>query len=433
MAATPPLVEVLASARRQLAEGRPAAALQGLLAHEAELAGVPEFDYQLGLAALEAGDDRAALHALERVILQLPNHAGAWIDLAIAHIRLREYATAETLLAHVEDNFSPPADLLQHIQAARSQSRQARLAEGWHGEFTVQRGRVGNVNAGISTSGITLTPQGSAPVFLEIDPSRRPQADHASQWRGLLQRTVEHDAGSRSEWVGLMRGRQYDSAGDYDTRDIGLAYAYTRPLHRAPQDGALLAVLGGGLQHLQLGGRTLANIATVQLGLRQPLGRCSLALRLENEQRRFLADGYYDAGINWLGGGLLCAGEAGAFSLGLRGGLDKPESGRPGGATRRDEINLDYFLPLAGPLALEGLIYYGRAADREGYSPLLDNHRVRRIDRSVWRATLSWTLPWAPAGRWALQAGIERSREDANLSLFDVSDRQLFVGMRYRF
>ncbi len=44
-----------------------------------------EYDYLVGVAALEAGLNNEAILALERSVLMQPNFAGAWLDLSIAY------------------------------------------------------------------------------------------------------------------------------------------------------------------------------------------------------------------------------------------------------------------------------------------------------------------------------------------------------------
>ena len=68
----------LAAAERLIREGRAAEALRRLVADEEAHAGEPDFDYLLGLAALEADDPALATLALERVLAQVvsePQHA----------------------------------------------------------------------------------------------------------------------------------------------------------------------------------------------------------------------------------------------------------------------------------------------------------------------------------------------------------------------
>ena len=76
---------VLDSARRLLAAGNPKQAFQELSVAQDRMSGMPEFDYLLGVAALDSGKIEDAIIAFERVLAVVPNHAGAQMDLARAY------------------------------------------------------------------------------------------------------------------------------------------------------------------------------------------------------------------------------------------------------------------------------------------------------------------------------------------------------------
>src|SRR4051812_6031670 len=61
-------------ARRLIAERNHQAAYKLLLPQEGTRAGDPEFDYLLGISALDSGDLERAVFALERVLAVQPNN-----------------------------------------------------------------------------------------------------------------------------------------------------------------------------------------------------------------------------------------------------------------------------------------------------------------------------------------------------------------------
>ena len=75
---------VLDSARRSLASGNAKQAYTELSAVQDKMTGMPEFDYLLGVAALDSGKIEDAIIAFERVLALVPNHAGAQMVLARA-------------------------------------------------------------------------------------------------------------------------------------------------------------------------------------------------------------------------------------------------------------------------------------------------------------------------------------------------------------
>ena len=98
----------LDSALSLIKQGRAAEALSLLEPDEIERAGDPQFDYLLGLAALESGQPAKATIIFERVLAVDPNFLGARLDMARAYFALgaRDDAKAEfnSLLAE-----NPPA------------------------------------------------------------------------------------------------------------------------------------------------------------------------------------------------------------------------------------------------------------------------------------------------------------------------------------
>src|SRR3546814_19492098 len=71
--------------------------------------GDPEFDYQLGMAALDAGRYGEAVIALQRVLAVQPNNAPARAELARASALHRDIDTPRAAFPPVLTDPSPPA------------------------------------------------------------------------------------------------------------------------------------------------------------------------------------------------------------------------------------------------------------------------------------------------------------------------------------
>lgn len=80
----------LTEAKKLLDQGKAKSAYAKLAPYEFAQAGNVEYDYLLGVAALEAGYPDKATLILERVVAQQPNHAGARLDLARAWLAMGE-------------------------------------------------------------------------------------------------------------------------------------------------------------------------------------------------------------------------------------------------------------------------------------------------------------------------------------------------------
>ncbi|RPH60942.1 MAG: hypothetical protein EHM83_13735, partial [Burkholderiales bacterium] len=89
-----PLSRLLAEARRLIATGQADSAFGALDARVADYAGDPEFDYLLGLSALDSGRPGQAVMALERVLMVRPDFLQARAEIARAYFAIRERENA---------------------------------------------------------------------------------------------------------------------------------------------------------------------------------------------------------------------------------------------------------------------------------------------------------------------------------------------------
>jgi len=81
---------------------------------ESKYSGMPEYDYLLGVAALDSGRLEEAIIAFERVLALIPNHAGAQMDLARAYYASGSFDLAEAAFVKLR-TANPPAPALEAI------------------------------------------------------------------------------------------------------------------------------------------------------------------------------------------------------------------------------------------------------------------------------------------------------------------------------
>lgn len=86
---------VLVEAQRLIQAKKAKSAFSMLEPLQSERAGNPEYDYLLGLAALDSGDPTVAVFALERVLAVNPNHVQARAEIARAYYLLGETQVAK--------------------------------------------------------------------------------------------------------------------------------------------------------------------------------------------------------------------------------------------------------------------------------------------------------------------------------------------------
>jgi len=146
-AAAQTLAPDLARAQSLLREGRGADAYTLLEKHEAQAAGEAEFDYWLGISALEAGKPDKATIALERALIVNPDYVGARLDLARAYFALGDFDRARLEFKTVLEQDPPPAArrTIDRYLAEMEAQRYARLRR-WTAYIEAALGHDTNVN-----------------------------------------------------------------------------------------------------------------------------------------------------------------------------------------------------------------------------------------------------------------------------------------------
>jgi tetratricopeptide (TPR) repeat protein len=151
--ATPP---DLLQAETLIRDGKAEEAWKLLSPHEFEFAGREDYDYWLGVAALESGRaDRATL-VFERVLAVNPDHAAARLDMARAYFALGDFQRARGEFEQVSRLEDTPAAARRTIDSylaaieARSAKRGTRLT----GYLEAAVGRDTNLNSATSGNAI---------------------------------------------------------------------------------------------------------------------------------------------------------------------------------------------------------------------------------------------------------------------------------------
>lgn len=159
----------LVLARELMDRKDPKAAFELLEPLERERAGEPDFDYLLGIAALDSGQATRAVFALERVLAVNPNHAQARAEIARAYFVLGERRAAKQEFESVQQQAIPEEaratiqKFLSAIEAAGAGDRPA-----LSGFLELGGGYDSNVNAGPGGSSVAVPAFGGQ--ILTLDP-----------------------------------------------------------------------------------------------------------------------------------------------------------------------------------------------------------------------------------------------------------------------
>jgi hypothetical protein len=156
--ATPAFADaVLDQASQLLASHQARAAHALLLPLEDERGGQPDYDYLLGLSALESGDPVDAAFAFERCLAVEPRNGPCRVQMARTHLALGEQGNAQHELGIIKQN-SPPPDVAQlvsrYLGDLDTSSRQRRRSLG--GYVAVGGGYDTNANLATNQAHIAI-------------------------------------------------------------------------------------------------------------------------------------------------------------------------------------------------------------------------------------------------------------------------------------
>jgi tetratricopeptide (TPR) repeat protein len=160
-------------ARALLQNGKANEAYSQLAPLEYEHAGELEYDYLLGLAALDSGKPDKATLAFERVLAVNPNHAGARLDMARAYYALGNNVQAKTELEAALSQNPPPAaraTIHKYLAAIEESGRSKTeftgyLATGFGHDNNITGVTTDFAPAALATYGIAYLPTGNALTY----------------------------------------------------------------------------------------------------------------------------------------------------------------------------------------------------------------------------------------------------------------------------
>jgi outer membrane protein len=209
--------EVLNLAQQQLAAGNPKQAYMMLIAEQDKFGGDPEFDYLLGVAALDSGKVDDAIIAFERVLAKSPKNAGAQLDLGRAYFTAGSFDLAEATFLVLRRSNPPPNAMLainRYLEAIKARKQKtARSIMAW-----------GETSLGYDTNLTGVPNDFSAAVassfnLIGIDPTGNSIKRKAPYLGAAIGADIEQPL-SRN-WsallTGELRGRAYRKESDFNS------------------------------------------------------------------------------------------------------------------------------------------------------------------------------------------------------------------------
>ena len=207
--------EAIERARRLLAAGDAKQAYTELAAVRDKLTGMPEFDYLLGVAALDSGQIEEAIIAFERVLALMPNHAGAQMDLARAYYAAGSYDLAEAAFVKLRASNPPPAAqqaIARYLDTIEGRKRQTE--PGWSAYGELGLGYDSNIT-GVPSNFFSASQQA---IGIGFDPTGNSVKRSAAFLQGAI--GAEYHYPLARGWTlfggGELRGRTYPEESDFN-------------------------------------------------------------------------------------------------------------------------------------------------------------------------------------------------------------------------
>ncbi|GAB4448042.1 MAG: hypothetical protein OHK0026_14260 [Rhodocyclaceae bacterium] len=412
-------------AQELIRSGRAQEAWRLLSPMEFERAGQADFDYVLGLAALESGQAGRATLIFERVLAVDPNHAAARLDMARAYYRLGDFDRARTEFETVL-RLNPPAaaraTIERHLADIERRVAPARLrARGW---LEGGIGHDSNVPSGPSVGSFSTALFPGTPFALS--PASREASDRYAAIGGGGE--FSYALAGSAELIGALdlRSRLHARLDSFDSLSSDARLGIQAG---AGKDRFRLSVAHGGYD---LDNRRYRRTqALAGEWIRAFDARTRLSAFVQDVRSRYLQDATRsESGNAALAGlGVQHAFEA-ARPLALSAGLYA-------GAESATETRADGDKSVAG---LRLAVQYGLRADidllaaaalhRSRYSVtnvLFDTRRRESLGE------LSFGLAWRMSPNWSLRPQLTYLRNDSNIVIYDYDRYDLSLTLRRDF
>lgn len=384
---------------------------------QAQTAQLPQELYLDAMQSIAEGRQNDASEALRRMIGKEPQHAGAWLDLALMQCELGHTEEAERLFRVIEERFAPPPVIIEVISR-----RRALGCIGWKApsqfSMSLGRGRDNNLNQGASNPTFAIG-SGDYRVDLQLLPEYLPQRDQYTLLSLDYSRAI-----SANGVVGFaqFQAQQNDTLSRYNTTSlIGGADVPWRWGSWNMRSTGSLALFGLDGQLYQVQSR-------LQTQMAQPISsRIQLGLAASITHAAYQTQREFDSGTWELRGQLAYRNNWALTQASLSYLSDHALGQRPGGDRQGWLARLNGRAQLGDKFFGELGWSRQRWQSETRYSPgVIDTTRIQQTQ--IWRSALTYQL--APAQSLILEWRAVRNTE--NISIFQYNGRQIKLSWQWQ-
>ncbi len=383
--------------------------------------GKPQQDLYLdAMRALSEGRPNDASNTLTQMLEQEPQHAGAWLDLAIIQCQLGYTEEAERLFQAIESRFAPPPGIMEVIHSHRAKGCKKPSSDSFF--IMLGRGNDSNVNQGASNPNFSIG-SGSSQIDLVLLPAYLPQQNQYT----FLSTNYARNLNAAGD-VGYVqfRARQNDSLTQYDT--TSLLFGLEHPWRWGGWSGRS----GGSVGLLTLGNQLYQKQTQVQTRLFPSLSF------LPSEKMQFSVLGSlahvtyarlsnFDSNTLELSGQLAYQGDKNYAVANVGTLFDRGEVGRPGGNRRGWFVSLQNQMKINEKLRAEFGWTQQNWFSQFAYSPGLIDQK-RHQNSQLLRAALIIPLQ----AKHSLQIEWKEVRNHENISILQYNSRLLQVSWQWQ-
>ncbi|MDO4794498.1 MAG: hypothetical protein Q4A28_00955 [Brachymonas sp.] len=389
------------------------------LAREAQCSKNADYQLLLGQVLNALQRHTEAAERLELALLLRPQHAESRFEFFLALQGMGDTLAAQSLLQELDSQPDLPAPIrLALAQATASPAPSAPLAmqqTGWQKQISLTLGHDNNLLASPVRSQFELTlPGGRVPVTL----IEGPRAGMFWRLSGHVRFQSPGPAPGRM-WYGALSGSLHQTPGEKRA-----SYAVARGLvenasiqSHGPFAQAYVTAAFNNKGHFyrELGGAIGWDMDLAALG-------CRLRLGAEGALQQFPSGSNVNSHYQGLQARSLCAN----WRVEARAGQDSPSHAahRAGGKQQQTALAVSHWLQ-RGRNRWQLDYEYEHTRDQNGYSPLLENKRKRRVHKHLLRLEYAHKLP-----ELEIFAGAEAIHRRANLQLFNTRAQTLYLGLR---
>jgi len=378
-----------------------------------------EAAYRQALAQAEGGNYLLAVDQLQNFLRTQPDHAGAWLDLALFACQAGQQEARAAALAWLDAHGPLPPIIDEILTLQRHQTCPPENARRGRGEVGVALGLTHNLNLAAQQSTIQLPNA----VTLQLDRSLRPRNAPFGAVSGLWQQPLPL-AGQQLALAGYVQNYQSDS--QYNTALIQA---------RWESMGQYKDIYGAqrlSLTNYWLGGQDYLRAWSGQSAWQwnSPASSLHPSVQLTATGLDYRTLRNYNALVIEPALGL--AWRAGA-NLQLRGlwgrQIDKADGARPGGDRQGPFWQLEGRYALGQSGLLELTLRHDRLVESLPYAPFLFGPVVRRTNLT--QLAVSWKIRLDPSSQIEIESRLQRQRDP--LPLFDYRSDMTSIGWRQFF